>query len=110
MAVLKIHVIRATGETKPIKRPHQVYNEPGKKQRAKVFTVLRIKDTLTLRFHLRDTIKPYQQMMETKQHEKKTDKVLGYHYIQSFKPGESHAGEAHQVGCRIYRAMLRRRF
>ena len=27
-------------------------------------------------------------MMETKQHEKKTDKVLGYHYIQSFKPGE----------------------
>lgn len=57
-----------------------------------------IKDTLTSGFTCACD-EAYQQMMETKQHEKKTDKVLGYHYIQSFKPGEVTPEEAHQVGC-----------
>lgn len=57
-----------------------------------------IKDTLASGFTCACD-EAYQQIMETKQHEKKTDKVLGYHYIQSFKPGEVTPEEAHQVGC-----------
>ena len=93
MAVLKIHVVRARLD----KRINYVMNP--KKTACKGFhSFFGIKDTLTSGFTCACD-EAYQQMMETKQHEKKTDKVLGYHYIQSFKPGEVTPEEAHQVGC-----------
>ena len=40
----------------------------------------------------------FQDMMKTKTHFGKTDKVQGYHIIQSFKPGEVTSEQAHQIG------------
>lgn len=40
----------------------------------------------------------FQDMMKTKKHFGKTDKVQGYHIIQSFKPGEVTSEQAHQIG------------
>lgn len=40
----------------------------------------------------------YTEMMATKRKFGKTDKVLAYHYIQSFKPGEVTPGLAHKIG------------
>ena len=93
MAVLKIHVVRARLD----KRINYVMN-PEKTACKGFHSFFGIKDTLTSGFTCACD-EAYQQMMETKQHEKKTDKVLGYHYIQSFKPGEVTPEEAHQVGC-----------
>mgnify|MGYP000311502364 FL=1 len=93
MAVLQIHVIRE-------QLRHRIdYVMNQEKTACKGFhSFFGIKDTLTSGFTCACD-EAYQQMMETKQHEKKTDKVLGYHYIQSFKPGEVTPEEAHQVGC-----------
>ena len=93
MAVLQIHVVRARLD----KRINYVMN-PEKTACQGFHSFFGIKDTLTSGFTCACD-EAYQQMMETKQHEKKTDKVLGYHYIQSFKPGEVTPEEAHQVGC-----------
>lgn len=40
----------------------------------------------------------FQDMMQTKKHFGKTDKVQGYHIIQSFKPDEATPEIAHQIG------------
>ena len=40
----------------------------------------------------------YSEMQRTKKKFGKEDEVLAYHYIQSFKPGEVTAEEAHQIG------------
>lgn len=40
-----------------------------------------------------------EKMMETKKKFRKTDGVLGYHFIQSFAPGEVTPEEAHRIGC-----------
>lgn len=40
-----------------------------------------------------------EKMMETKKKFQKTDGVLGYHFIQSFAPGEVTPEEAHRIGC-----------
>lgn len=93
MAVLKIHVIRQRLDHRlsyvmnAEKTAHQGFH-----------SFFGIKDTLTSGFNCACD-EAYQQMMETKKFMQKTDKVLGYHYIQSFKPGEVTPEEAHQVGC-----------
>ncbi len=40
----------------------------------------------------------YEDMQATKRRFGKTDGVLGYHFIQSFKPGEVPPEQAHQIG------------
>ena len=40
----------------------------------------------------------YNEMMDSKKRWHKTDDVLGYHFIQSFKPGEVTAEQAHAIG------------
>ena len=98
MAVLQIHVIRATGGRNQLNYRIKYLMNPEKTACQGFHSFFGIKDTLTSGFTCACD-EAYQQMMETKQHEKKTDKVLGYHYIQSFKPGEVTPEEAHQVGC-----------
>ena len=98
MAVLQIHVIRATGGRNQLNDRIKYIMNPEKTACKGFHSFFGIKDTLTSGFTCACD-EAYQQMMETKQHEKKTDKVLGYHYIQSFKPGEVTPEEAHQVGC-----------
>ena len=93
MAVLQIHVIR-----EQLRHRIDYVMNPEKTACQGFHSFFGIKDTLTSGFTCACD-EAYQQMMETKQHEKKTDKVLGYHYIQSFKPGEVTPEEAHQVGC-----------
>lgn len=93
MAVLKIHVIR-----EQLRHRIDYVMNPEKTACQGFHTFFGIKDTLTSGFNCACDL-AFEQMMETKQYEKKTDKVLGYHYIQSFKPGEVTPLEAHQVGC-----------
>ena len=45
-----------------------------------------------------DKERAFQNMMDTKKHFGKTDKVQGYHIIQSFKPNEASPEIAHQIG------------
>lgn len=45
-----------------------------------------------------DKATAFQDMMQTKKHFGKTDKVQGYHIIQSFKPNEATPEIAHQIG------------
>ena len=40
----------------------------------------------------------YNEMMDSKKRWHKTEDVLGYHFIQSFKPGEVTAEQAHAIG------------
>lgn len=40
----------------------------------------------------------YNEMMDSKKRWHKTDGVVGYHFIQSFKPGEVTAEQAHAIG------------
>ncbi|MGO5030006.1 relaxase/mobilization nuclease domain-containing protein [Candidatus Agathobaculum pullicola] len=93
MAVLKIHVIRQRLD----KRVAYVQNT--QKTACSDFHSLHgIKDTLTSGFNCSCEV-AYTQMLETKRHFKKTDKVQGFHFIQSFKPGEVTPEQAHQLGC-----------
>ncbi|WP_346704545.1 relaxase/mobilization nuclease domain-containing protein [uncultured Agathobaculum sp.] len=93
MAVLKIHVIRQRLD----KRVAYVQNT--EKTACSGFHSLHgIKDTLTSAFNCSCEV-AYTQMLETKRHFKKTDKVQGFHFIQSFKPGEVTPEQAHQLGC-----------
>jgi len=45
-----------------------------------------------------DKATAFNDMMQTKKHFGKTDKVQGYHIIQSFKPDETTPEVAHQIG------------
>lgn len=40
----------------------------------------------------------FREMMETKKRWRKTDSVQGYHFIQSFAPGEVTPAQAHEIG------------
>ena len=50
------------------------------------------------------------EMMETKQQFGKTGGVLGYHFIQSFQPGEVTPEQAHEVGVKLAEKMWGDRF
>lgn len=50
------------------------------------------------------------EMMETKKRWGKTDGVLGYHFIQSFAPGETTPEQAHAVGVAFARQLFGERF
>ena len=45
-----------------------------------------------------DKATAFNDMLQTKKQFGKTDKVQGYHIIQSFKPGEATPEQAHQIG------------
>ena len=72
MAVLQIHVIR-----EQLRHRIDYVMNPEKTACKGFHSFFGIKDTLTSGFTCACD-EAYQQMMETKQHEKKTDKVLGY--------------------------------
>ena len=46
------------------------------------------------------------EMMETKQQFGKMGGVLGYHFIQSFQPGEVTPEQAHEIGCEFARRLF----
>ena len=48
----------------------------------------------------------YQEMLETKRAFGKTDDVLGYHFIQSFAPGEVTPEQAHAIGIEFSRQLF----
>ena len=52
----------------------------------------------------------YAEMKRTKEYWEKTDGVLGYHFIQSFKPGEVTAEQAHEIGIEFARECFGERF
>ena len=45
-------------------------------------------------------------MQKTKKKYKKTGGVLGYHFIQSFAPGEVTPEQAHEIGCEFARRLF----
>lgn len=45
-------------------------------------------------------------MQKTKKKHKKTGGVLGYHFIQSFAPGEVTPEQAHEIGCEFARRLF----
>lgn len=93
MAILKVHVIRRALDT----RIAYVLNE--QKTACIGFHSIRgIRDTLTSGFNCACD-EAYTQMLATKRYFEKTDKVQGYHFIQSFLPGEITPERAHQIGC-----------
>lgn len=52
----------------------------------------------------------YEQMERTKGYFGKTGKVLGYHFIQSFKPGEVTPQQAHEIGLQFAERCFGERF
>lgn len=92
MAILKINVIRHALDA----RIAYVLNKE-KTACIGFHGMYGIRDTLTSGFHCACD-KAYAQMLETKRQFKKTDKVQGYHLIQSFLPGEITPERAHQIG------------
>lgn len=48
----------------------------------------------------------YQEMQATKRRFQKNDGVLGYHFIQSFAPGEVTPEQAHEIGMEFARRMF----
>lgn len=93
MAVVKVHVRRQRLDTLI------AYVTNPEKTRCEGFhSVYGIKDTLTSGFKC-SCDEAYSQMLETKEHFHKKDKVQGFHFIQSFKPGETTPEQAHQIGC-----------
>ncbi len=93
MAVLKVHVINQRLDTRIA-----YVNNPEKTLCAGFHSVYGIKDTLTSGFNC-SCDEAYSQMLETKELFRKKDKVQGFHFIQSFKPGETTPEQAHQIGC-----------
>ena len=49
-------------------------------------------------------------MQKTKKKHKKTGGVLGYHFIQSFAPGEVTPEQAHEIGCEFARRLFGENF
>ncbi len=52
----------------------------------------------------------FEDMMKIKQHYGKTGGVLGYHFIQSFKPGEVTPEQAHQCGIEFAKRLFGDKF
>ncbi|MDY4036673.1 MAG: relaxase/mobilization nuclease domain-containing protein [Candidatus Pseudoscilispira sp.] len=52
----------------------------------------------------------YTEMTDTKKRWNKTDGVLGYHFIQSFAPGEVTPEQAHEIGMEFARRMFGERY
>ena len=52
----------------------------------------------------------YEQMLRTKSYFGKEDQVLGYHFIQSFKPGETTPQQAHEIGLQFAERCFGERF
>lgn len=52
----------------------------------------------------------YTEMTDTKKRWNKTDGVLGYHFIQSFAPGEVTPEQAHVIGMEFARRMFGERY
>ena len=52
----------------------------------------------------------FQEMQSTKRRFGKTDDVLGYHFIQSFAPGEVTPEQAHEIGMEFARRMFGKRY
>lgn len=52
----------------------------------------------------------YNEMMDTKKRWCKTDGIVGYHFIQSFKPGEVTAEQAHALGIEFAKQCFGDRF
>lgn len=52
----------------------------------------------------------FQEMLATKRRFGKTDGVLGYHFIQSFAPGEVTPAQAHAIGMEFARRMFGDRY
>lgn len=48
----------------------------------------------------------YEDMRRTKQHYNKSDGILGYHFIQSFKPGEVTPEQCHAIGVEFARRIF----
>ena len=93
MAVVKVHVRRQRLDTLIA-----YVTNPEKTSCEGFHSVYGIKDTLTSGFNC-SCDEAYLQMLETKEHFHKKDKVQGFHFIQSFKPGETTPEQAHQIGC-----------
>lgn len=56
--------------------------------------------------NLPDVSSAYERMQATKEHFGKTSGVLGYHIIQSFKPGEITADQCHELGRKLASEMF----
>lgn len=54
--------------------------------------------------------KAYREMQKIKEAYKKTDGVLGYHFIQSFPPGEVTPEQAHEIGVAFARELFGERY
>ena len=52
----------------------------------------------------------FREMTETKKRWRKTGGVLGYHFIQSFAPGEVTPEQAHEIGMEFARRMFGERY
>ncbi len=52
----------------------------------------------------------YSEMQEVKERWGKTDGILGYHFIQSFKPGETTPAQAHTIGIEFAKLCFGDRF
>lgn len=57
----------------------------------------------TTALNCQSPVSAYAEMMKTKQKWGKADKVLGYHFIQSFSPGEVTPEQAHTIGVEFAR-------
>ena len=66
--------------------------------------------TATVRFvttlNCRSAETAFAAMQKTKKKYKKTGGVLGYHFIQSFAPGEVTPEQAHEIGCEFARRLF----
>lgn len=95
MAVLKIHVIRNRLD----KRLSYAIN-PEKTAQSDFPNLNGLPDTLTDAFNCYCD-SAYEDMTETKKFIGKEGNVLGYHFIQSFKPGEVTPAQAHDIGIKF---------
>ena len=60
--------------------------------------------------NLMDVNSAFKEMSRTKERFGKTEGVLGYHIIQSFKPGEITADKCHELGRRLAEELFGDRF
>ena len=95
MAVLKIHVIRHRLDD----RLKYAIN-PEKTAQPDFPNLNGLPDTLTDAFNCYCD-SAYEDMTETKKFIGKEGNVLGYHFIQSFKPGEVTPAQAHDIGIKF---------
>ena len=60
--------------------------------------------------NLMDVREAFKEMSRTKERFGKTEGVLGYHIIQSFKPGEITADKCHELGIKLAEELFGDRF